>query len=138
MTLSEATAIVGNRAVLFVDVKEPTMTRDEIHDALQGTKCLLIASWSLAFLRQLGCLPENWRKVLNIGCLLPISRMAQMQEAGVSAVELFHWNFTPRTIHLLRRAGIEVALSPFLLSRYQRRCRRHRALWMIANGSDYE
>jgi len=93
--LKHAIRLVGDKAILFLDIKDTSISPSELHDALAGIKVseVWVASRDIELLRKIYINSVFRRRIYNMGLLNPRRRVSQLRDAGVSVVELFWWNF---------------------------------------------
>jgi len=133
-TLKEINAIIPQNTILLLDIKDTTITKQEIIQLMQDTKAMqiLIASRSLNYLQKLGTIPKNYKKVCNGGIFFLGLNKKQFCKSDINIIELFHWDFNQKNITLLKKNNKQAALAAWFLSRkkYKSRCFKHNSFWI--------
>lgn len=133
-TLEDIAKLVGNKSILFLDIKDYSIDLKEIKKALKVTKLkeVWIAARSLNYLRKLGKLPKMWKKVCNSGVWFLKARIKEVFNSGLYGIELMPWDFTKNNINELKNNGIEVAVISWFYPKnyYFRKCFKEQALWV--------
>ena len=132
--LSDVVELMNEDDVLFLDVKDKSISVEDLENALIGFGGkVYFASNSFDYHERVGDLPEDWKRVYNVGLwkLTPWN-FEKIKKLKFDVVELFIWDFKEKNIKLLRKEGINVALSHRLLSWsfYSRKCFSERVEWV--------
>ena len=133
VTLPEIAQEVGEKSILFLDIKDYSISLSDIMTALQSTKVkqVYLAAQNLSYLKSLGPLPTQWKKAYN-GILWLSPQKQQISSSGIQVIELLFWNYRPKNINWLEQQQISVTLARWLLPRkiYLKKCLSHSSLWM--------
>jgi hypothetical protein len=120
---------------IFLDIKDLTISRTDLV-SLAGTLSMhsvFLASRSIRFLSHIDNLPQNWKKVLNVGTVCPRRLLRPAIEARLSILEVFWWDYTYRNRRLFGAYDIELALSKFFVGprRYVATCVKFKSPWVV-------
>ncbi|MCK4454568.1 glycerophosphodiester phosphodiesterase [Candidatus Parcubacteria bacterium] len=133
-TLKENALAVGNKAILFLDVKDNSISKIDLLHTLKDIDIneVFVAHRSLNYLKKLNRLPKQWKKVINWGYNFSKSKINPLVEAGIYAIELFFWDFNKQNIDQLRSHGIDVAIPRVFISKqkYFKTCIKKGSLWI--------
>ncbi|MFC1690694.1 glycerophosphodiester phosphodiesterase [Nanoarchaeota archaeon] len=121
-TLKEIAELVQDKSILFLDIKDKSITKKEIQNILKDikTKEVYFASQNLNYLSNAGKLPKGWKKLCNGGVFRLKPNFSKVLEAGLDAIELFFWDFNDKNIKKLEEHNIESALAKWFLPRKTR------------------
>lgn len=134
--LSEIASHVADKCILFVDIKDLSITGHELMDELKSLSKVYIASQNLNYLEKLPPIPLDWKKVCNGGILfLNNQNLSQLVNSNLNIIELFWWNFSNHQINLLRNNNIEAALAHWFLPQriYLKHCFSKKSAWVWTN-----
>lgn len=133
-TLTENALVVGKKAALFLDIKDDSISNEDLLNALRDVKVdsVYVAHRKLYYFRKLGQLPKQWKKIVNLGYSFSKSKINSLVEAEIHAIELFFWHFNKHNVDLLRNKGIDVAIPRMFISKrnYFIKCIQENVLWI--------
>ena len=138
LTLSEALALIQDKAILFIDVKDNNINPSKLITQIKQGKSnqVYIASQSLDFLKKMGSLPKTWRKVCNGGILFLKLKLHELLASDIDIIELWWWDYSKKNRVLLKSHDISTALARWLFPRkkYITTCFSTESHWV----SDYD
>ncbi len=114
-TLQEVVKEVEEKALLFLDIKDKSITPEEFLSIIPTEKEIVIACFDLNYLCNLKDLPTNCKKVCNGGILLTEEKKKKLIAAKVEGVELFFWSWNEKNRENLRKLGIGTTLAYWFL-----------------------
>jgi len=133
-TLKQVASLIGNKSILFLDIQDKDINVEDVIKELKGVKIkeVYLAKNDLEFHKNIKKLPLKWKKVYNVGIPVLKPKIKEIINAKIDVIELFFWDFKEENIKLLRKQGIEVALSHRFIPPqiYFKKCFSKKALWV--------
>ncbi|MDE2079689.1 MAG: hypothetical protein KGI73_04910 [Patescibacteria group bacterium] len=109
-TLREILGVIGRDKIIFLDIKDRRITKDDILRAFGGRKFkeVILGNKSASFLRRFGGMPGNFAKILNGNIFCGFYDLEKLARDGFKYFEVvFPFQVSARLVERVRRAGME-------------------------------